>query len=195
MSGAAAAFTSGSTALITGGASGIGLAVAKLCHRKGMNVLLVDRNSDALEQARVDISGEGVDAAGPRVVTSVADVSLVEDWVALKDSALAKFGSIEFLVLNAGVGGKGTWGDSEYFRKVLWDTTWEPLNALANSNPDLGDEFVWRHQRREYIPAHRARSFQNEAYRRHNYWQQARHHKPAWKRRIQCVQICSQDAS
>ncbi|KAM3511366.1 hypothetical protein MY11210_004975 [Beauveria gryllotalpidicola] len=103
MSGAAAVFTPGSTALITGGASGVGLAVAKLCHTKGMNVLLVDRNSNALEQARLQIAGEGVDASGPRVVTSVADVSLSEDWAALKDSALAKFGSVEFLALNAGI--------------------------------------------------------------------------------------------
>lgn len=118
MSGAAAVFASGSTALITGGASGIGLALGKLCHGKGMNVLLVDRNADALEQARLAIAGEDVDTSGPRVVTSVADVSLPEDWAALKDSALAKFGSIEFLALNAGVGGKGTWGDGDYFRTV-----------------------------------------------------------------------------
>lgn len=119
MSGAAAVFAPGSTALITGGASGVGLAVAKLCNAKGMNVLLVDRNAEALEQARLEIAGEGVDASGPRVATSVADVSLAEDWAALKDSAVAKFGSIEFLALNAGVGGKGTWGDNDYFRRVL----------------------------------------------------------------------------
>lgn len=118
MSGAATTFTPGSTALITGGASGIGLAIAKLSHGRGMNLLLVDRNAEALEQARLEIAGEGVDAASPCVVTSVADVSVLEDWTALKDSALAKFGSIEFLVLNAGVGGKGTWGDSDYFQKV-----------------------------------------------------------------------------
>ncbi|KAM3465106.1 hypothetical protein MY5147_004116 [Beauveria neobassiana] len=119
MSGAAAVFTPGSTALITGGASGVGLAVAKLCHAKGMNVLLVDRNAKALEQARLQVAGESVDASDPRVVTSVADVSLSEDWSALKDFALAKFRSIEFLALNAGVGGKGTWGDGDYFRKIL----------------------------------------------------------------------------
>ncbi|KGQ12441.1 Dehydrogenase/reductase SDR family member 7B [Beauveria bassiana D1-5] len=119
MLGAAAVFTPGSTALITGGASGVGLAVAKLCHAKGMNVLLVDRNAKALEQARLQVAGESVDASDPRVVTSVADVSLSEDWSALKDFALAKFRSIEFLALNAGVGGKGTWGDGDYFRKIL----------------------------------------------------------------------------
>ncbi|KAJ6785056.1 hypothetical protein PWT90_05239 [Aphanocladium album] len=135
MSGAAAVFAPGSTALITGGASGIGLAVAKLCHVKGMNVLLVDRNAEALEHARLEIAGEGVDAAGPRVVTSVADVSLPEDWAALKDSALAKFGSVELLALNAGVGGKGTWGDSDYFRKILETNLFGVINGVNTFLP------------------------------------------------------------
>lgn len=115
---AAAVYAPGSTALITGGASGVGLAVAKLCRSKGMNLLLVDRNAEALEQARLDIAGEG--AAEPRVVTSVADVSDLASWEALKDSALAKFDSIELLVLNAGVGARGTWGDNDYFKTVCW---------------------------------------------------------------------------
>lgn len=115
---ASAVFASGSTALISGGASGVGLAMGKLCHSKGMNVLLVDRNTDALESARLEIAGEGVSESEPRVVTSVADVSRPEDWEALKGSALAKFGSIEFLALNAGIGLRGTWGDADYFRKV-----------------------------------------------------------------------------
>ncbi|KAF1731748.1 Dehydrogenase/reductase SDR family member 7B [Beauveria bassiana] len=135
MSGAAAVFTPGSTALITGGASGVGLAVAKLCHAKGMNVLLVDRNTEALEQARLQVAGESVDASDPRVVTSVADVSLSEDWSALKDFALAKFRSIEFLALNAGVGGKGTWGDGDYFRKILETNLFGVINGINTFLP------------------------------------------------------------
>ncbi|EJP65056.1 20beta-hydroxysteroid dehydrogenase [Beauveria bassiana ARSEF 2860] len=135
MSGAAAVFTPGSTALVTGGASGVGLAVAKLCHAKGMNVLLVDRNAKALEQAKLHIAGQGVDASDPRVVTSVADVSLSEDWSALKDFALAKFGPIEFLALNAGVGGKGTWGDGDYFRKILETNLFGVINGINTFLP------------------------------------------------------------
>ncbi|KAL0256661.1 hypothetical protein SLS55_009057 [Diplodia seriata] len=55
-----------------------------------------------------------------RVDTYQADVSKPEAWAKLKDSVLEKFGggSVDFLMLNAGVGMKGTWGDAEYFEKV-----------------------------------------------------------------------------
>lgn len=139
MSGAAAAFAPGSTALITGGASGVGLAVAKLCHAKGMNVLLADRNAAGLETARREIAGEAADASGPRVATSVADVSRAEDWAALKDSALATFGSVEFLALNAGVGGQGTWGDGDYFRRILETNLFGVIHGVNTFLPVVQD--------------------------------------------------------
>lgn len=126
---AAAVFATGSTALITGAASGIGFALAKLCRSKGMNVILVDRNAEALENARGVLASEGGDE--PRVVASVADVSSIDDWKALKDSAVAKFGSIEFVALNAGVGGRGTWGDDDYFRRVCLLSPEHEVHACA----------------------------------------------------------------
>ncbi|PTB38758.1 uncharacterized protein TrAFT101_006785 [Trichoderma asperellum] len=114
MSAAAAVFAPGSTALITGGASGVGLAIAKLCRSKGMKLLLVDRNAEALEKAKAEVGSSSSDVA-----TSVLDVSKLEGWASLRDEAAKTFGSIELLVLNAGMGAKGTWGDSDYFRTVL----------------------------------------------------------------------------
>lgn len=107
---ATAVFQQGATALITGAASGIGLAIAKLCHGKGMKLLLADRNAEALDAAKQSFSGD--------VVTSTMDVSNPADWKQLKDLATQKYGTIELLVLNAGAGSRGTWGDDEYFRKV-----------------------------------------------------------------------------
>lgn len=106
---AASVFAPGSTALITGAASGIGLAIAKLCHSKGMNLILVDVNADGLDAARLSISND--------VVTHVLDVTVLEDWRALKEKVAAK-SSIELLVLNAARGLKGGFGDDEYFRTV-----------------------------------------------------------------------------
>lgn len=115
---AADVFTSGSSALITGGASGVGLAIAKLCRSKGMKVLLVDVNTDALEKAKKELVGEN--GAESDVVTAVVDVSQVDAWASLKKTAISAFGSIELLVLNAGIGARGTWGDQDYFTKVCF---------------------------------------------------------------------------
>lgn len=113
---AAAVFASGSSALITGGASGVGLAIAKLCRSKGMNILLVDVNAEALQTAKKQLVGE--DDAGSHVVTAAADVSNADAWTELSKTATSAFSTIELLVLNAGVGVRGTWGDDEYFNKV-----------------------------------------------------------------------------
>lgn len=45
-------FQANNTALISGGASGVGYAFAVLCQRSGMNVALVDKNGDALHKAK-----------------------------------------------------------------------------------------------------------------------------------------------
>ncbi|KAF5133993.1 1-deoxy-11-beta-hydroxypentalenate dehydrogenase [Metarhizium anisopliae] len=113
---AAAVFASGSSALITGGASGVGLAIAKLCRSKGMNILLVDVNAEALQTAKKQLVGE--DDAGSDVVTAAADVSNAHAWTELSKTATSAFSTIELLVLNAGVGIRGTWGDDEYFSKT-----------------------------------------------------------------------------
>ena len=106
-------FSSGSTALITGAGAGIGLAIAKTCRSKGMRVLLVDNDEEALENLTKQHFPDDSD-----VVTSKVDVTSTSDWQALKKLAQDKFGTIELLVLNAGRGMKGTWGDESYFRDV-----------------------------------------------------------------------------
>uniref|UniRef100_A0A8H7N638 Uncharacterized protein n=1 Tax=Bionectria ochroleuca TaxID=29856 RepID=A0A8H7N638_BIOOC len=111
---ASAVFAPGATALITGAAAGIGLAIAKLCQSKGMNLFLVDINADDLEAAKKALSTET-----NTVVTAVTDVSDTSQWQSLKATAADRFGSIELLVLNAGKGMKGGWGEEDYFRQTL----------------------------------------------------------------------------
>ncbi|EHK44902.1 hypothetical protein TRIATDRAFT_38598 [Trichoderma atroviride IMI 206040] len=130
MSAAAAVFAPGSTALITGGASGVGLAIAKLCRSKGMKLLLVDRNAEALEKAKAEVGSSSSDVA-----TSVLDVSKLEGWASLRDQAAKTFGSIELLVLNAGVGARGTWGDDDYFRTVLETNLFGVINGINTFLP------------------------------------------------------------
>lgn len=81
-----------------------------------MKVLLVDRNTEALAKAKTEVIGGKADDG--EVSSYVLDVSQLESWAALKNHAVSSFGSIELLVLNAGMGMEGTWGDSDYFRTV-----------------------------------------------------------------------------
>lgn len=99
-------FQEGSRALITGGASGIGLAVAELCLRHGMRVAVVDANQETLKLAEENLKGD--------LQFVQADVGKEEEWAEVRE----KVGDVDLLMLNAGVGGQGTWGDSEYFSKV-----------------------------------------------------------------------------
>jgi NAD(P)-dependent dehydrogenase (short-subunit alcohol dehydrogenase family) len=111
---ATAVLAKDNVALITGGASGIGLAIAHVCRKKGMKVGIVDRNIELLDRAKKDLaydSPEDVDIYD-------VDVSKLLDWKILATDVQQRFGKVDFLVLNAGIGGKGDWGDVEYFDRV-----------------------------------------------------------------------------
>jgi NAD(P)-dependent dehydrogenase (short-subunit alcohol dehydrogenase family) len=69
-------FKSGNTAVITGGASGIGLALAAKCASYGMAVIIADNNSSNLSAAKYGVKG--------KVETVEMDVSKIEDFEKLK---------------------------------------------------------------------------------------------------------------
>jgi NAD(P)-dependent dehydrogenase (short-subunit alcohol dehydrogenase family) len=90
----------GRVAVITGGASGIGLALAHRFGAEGMRLVIADIDAPALESAAAELEG-----AGHAVLTHRADVSQAGDIQALADAALARFGAVHILCNNAGVGG------------------------------------------------------------------------------------------
>lgn len=108
-------FAANNTALITGGASGIGLAVAQLCRKHGMRVAIADLNKDTLAQAHALLGADNTN-----VSTHQTDVSQPEAWETLKAAVSKQFGSprVDFLMLNAGIGLKGGWDDRSYFEKA-----------------------------------------------------------------------------
>jgi len=84
-----------SVAVITGGASGIGLAVAKYWLQKGGKVVLGDIAEDALKQAAADMDGE--------VATVVCNVTKEDDCAKLADTAIERFGKINLVAPFAGI--------------------------------------------------------------------------------------------
>jgi NAD(P)-dependent dehydrogenase (short-subunit alcohol dehydrogenase family) len=88
----------GKTAVITGGASGIGRAMGELFLAKGMNVVLAD-----IEQHALAATVAALKADGGACIGVVTDVSRAEDVQRLADAALAEFGAIHIACNNAGV--------------------------------------------------------------------------------------------
>jgi NAD(P)-dependent dehydrogenase (short-subunit alcohol dehydrogenase family) len=88
----------GKTAVITGGASGIGLATATQLAKSGVNLVLGD-----IEEATLAAAVNELGETGARVLGVRTDVTNEGDILALRDAALAEFGSVHVVFNNAGV--------------------------------------------------------------------------------------------
>lgn len=105
--------------IITGAGMGLGLAAAKELASKGANLVLVDFNEKALEDAKVEITKEFSDV---KIITVKADVSNEEAVKNYVDEAVKSFGRIDGLYNNAGIEGKQasiTEYDVNIFKKVI----------------------------------------------------------------------------
>ncbi|MDR2530797.1 MAG: SDR family NAD(P)-dependent oxidoreductase [Oscillospiraceae bacterium] len=89
----------GKTAFITGGASGIGLGIAKACAAEGMNIVIADMRKAAIDEALEYFKSSNLPAIG--VELNVTDR---EAYKSAADSAESAFGKIHVLVNNAGIG-------------------------------------------------------------------------------------------
>lgn len=95
----------GKTAVVTGAASGIGLALARRFGAEGMRVVLADVEAEALERAAAALEAQGVACVAVRI-----DVSNPGDVDALARRAVEAFGRVHVLCNNAGVfAGGSSW--------------------------------------------------------------------------------------
>ncbi len=89
----------GKVAIVTGGASGIGAACATTLAREGAKVIVTD-----LDDARGQALVERIAGAGGEAVFVQQDVSLEENWLEVIQAAEWRFGHLDVMVANAGIG-------------------------------------------------------------------------------------------
>lgn len=123
-------------AVITGGASGIGLALANRFGREGCRIMLADIEEEALQDAVDQLRGSGIEVEGHR--TDVADLHSVEG---LRDRVNSTFGHTALLFNNAGVSITGpTWKMSPDDWRWVWDVNvWGAVNGIRAFLPDMID--------------------------------------------------------
>ena len=119
----------GKTAVITGGASGMGRAFATRFGAAGMNLVLADVEVPALDTAVAELT-----AAGVNVIGVPTDVSRRSDMDELAAAAEAAFGDVHIVCLNAGVGGGN--GSMETLTEADWAWTlgvnlWGIIHGVA----------------------------------------------------------------
>jgi NAD(P)-dependent dehydrogenase (short-subunit alcohol dehydrogenase family) len=105
-------------AVVTGAASGIGLAIAQRCVEEGMHVAIADIEHDPLQQARQQLAALGRGSVSAHLV-DVGNAAQVE---AFADEVFAMHGAVHLLVNNAGVGGgaRNCWElELDYWQWVL----------------------------------------------------------------------------
>lgn len=124
-------------AVITGGASGIGFAMAQAFAQAGAKLMLADIAGDELAEAVSRLSDDGAQVAGQ--VTDVSDAAQVD---ALRGATLDKFGAAHVICNNAGVGSGGvSWTiPAEQWRWVLGVDLFGVINGVSSFVPLLVEQ-------------------------------------------------------
>jgi NAD(P)-dependent dehydrogenase (short-subunit alcohol dehydrogenase family) len=131
------ALSAGRVAVVTGAASGIGLAAARRFAALGLKVCLADLSPEALERAASEVT-DASSAGRAAVLTVPTDVSKLESVQALKDKVYAAFGEVAVLMNNAGTApGGGPWDHIERWRRVLEVNLWGVIHGVQTFAPAM----------------------------------------------------------
>jgi NAD(P)-dependent dehydrogenase (short-subunit alcohol dehydrogenase family) len=130
------AFAANRAAVITGAASGIGLAAAMKFAELGMKLALADANAEALEAAHDRVSK--LTGRPDDIRSFVIDVSRMSDLERLRDAAYQAFGEVAVLMNNAAIGsGGGVLGDPEKWRRLIDVNLWGVINGVQAFTPAM----------------------------------------------------------
>lgn len=132
----------GKTVLITGGAQGLGLNAAGEFAKDGSILILTDINEDSLAEGK-----EIMESKGAEVHTYKVDVTVKEEVDKLAKDVLKKFGNIDVLINNAGLGHHQDLEDTsmETWQKLMDVNFWGPLYhiyAFLPSMKERGDGHI-----------------------------------------------------
>jgi NAD(P)-dependent dehydrogenase (short-subunit alcohol dehydrogenase family) len=120
----------GNAAVVTGAASGIGLAAAHRLAALGLNIMLSDRPGAALERAKEDVAARA--SNGAQIHAFAADVADPAQLVALREAAFERFGGVSVLMNNAAIGsnpGK-PWEAPDAWRALMEINLWGVINGV-----------------------------------------------------------------
>jgi NAD(P)-dependent dehydrogenase (short-subunit alcohol dehydrogenase family) len=131
------AFTAGAVAVVTGGASGIGLAAARRFAQLGMRVCIADLGAERLAQAVDEIAAHAANGAAD-VFAQPTDVSRVDDVGRLQAVVRERFGGTDVLMNNAGIQpGSSIFGPEENWQRVLNVNLWGVIHGTQTFVPEM----------------------------------------------------------
>ena len=131
------AMSPNNVAVITGGASGIGLAAAIRFARLGMKVCIADLDSNRLAEAEARISSVSPGAAA-NIMAAAVDVSRIEDVSELETAVRERFGGTDILMNNAGIQpGSETFGPLQDWRRIIGVNLWGVVHGSQIFAPGM----------------------------------------------------------